>query len=177
MTHAELKKKVLATLLAGVLLVLLMVGCTGQIGSGESGEGAEAETGGEEESSTMLPPDATLDQTRAGARLLLDYDGTANTFIGTVANTTDGTLPRVRIEVHLDTGAELGPTTPVDVAPGNVIAVTLPATREAFAGWTAHAEVGGSVAEEGGEHGPGGESAGESDGGEHGSVGEHSGGG
>ena len=58
-------------------------------------------------------------------------------------NTTNGVLTRVRIEVHLSNGAELGPTTPTDMAPGEVLAIDLPATQESFTGWTAHAEVGG----------------------------------
>ena len=167
--------KVFAGLLASMLLVLLLAGCSAQTGSGESGEGAGTEEGGEEASGALLPPDASFSQTRSGALLQLDYEATVNSFVGTVANTTDSMLPRVRVEVHLDTGTELGPTSPVDMAPGNVIQVTLPATGEAFTGWTAHAEVGGNAAEEAGEHGPGGESIGER-GGEHGSGTEHSGG-
>ena len=74
--------------------------------------------------------------------------------------------------MHLSNGTELGPTTPVDMAPGQVMAVTLPSTQASFTGWIAHAEVGGaeSGGEGGGEHGSGGES-----GGEHGSGGESGG--
>ena len=165
-------KKTLTALMAGVLFALLLVGCSSQGGSSESGEGAGTEARGEEESGDMLPPDASFHQTRSGALLQLDYDAAANAFEGTVTNTTDSMLTRVRVEVHLDTGTELGPTSPVDLAPGNMIKVTLPATGEAFTGWTAHAEVGGSAAEEAGEHGPDGES-----GGEHSSGREHSSGG
>ena len=82
-------------------------------------------------------------------------------------NTTDGILDAVRIEVHLSNGSELGPTTPTDMAPGEVIAINLPATPASFTGWTAHAEVGagGEGGESGGEHRDGGESGGEHDGG------------
>ncbi len=75
--------------------------------------------------------------------------------------------------MHLSNGSELGPTTPTDMAPGEVIAINLPATQASFTGWTAHAEVGagGEGGESGGEH---------RDGGEHGSDresgGEHGGG-
>ncbi|MDE0475585.1 MAG: hypothetical protein OXI50_13580, partial [Gammaproteobacteria bacterium] len=99
-------------------------------------------------------------------------------------------LTRVRIEVHLSNGTELGPTTPVDMAPGQVMGVNIPATAAPFSGWTPHAEVGsGEDGESGGgesagEHrGSGGESAGEhggsggESGGEHGSGGEGRGGG
>ena len=120
----------------------------------------------------------------------MNYDATSNAFVGTVENTTGNILSNVRIEVHLSNGTELGPTTPVDMAPGEVLRVNLPATAAPFTGWIAHAEVGGGEAggEHGGgqsggsEHGGGGESGGEhggggESGGEHGSGGERRGGG
>ena len=130
-------------------------------GSGSEGSGA----GGEEAGGAGLGLDETFDQVRAGARLILGYDAASNSFRGTVENTTGNVLPRVRIEVHLSNGTELGPTTPVDMAPGEVLAVDLAATPEPFTGWIPHAEVGGGEA--GGEHAGEGES-----GGEHGSGGE-----
>ena len=90
-------------------------------------------------------------------------------------NTTNGILERVRIEVHLSNGVELGPTTPMDMAPGEVVAINLPATPASFTGWTAHAEVGagGEGSESGEEHRDGGEhGGGRESGGEHGSGGE-----
>ena len=48
---------------------------------------------------------------RNGARLILSYDAASNSFKGTVENTTSNVLTRVRVEVHLSNGAELGPTT------------------------------------------------------------------
>ena len=115
---------------------------------GEEGSGANA-----------LALDATFDAVRGGARLILKYDTPSNSFKGSVKNTTNGVLSRVRIEVHLSNGTELGPTTPTDMAPGEQIAITLPATPASFTGWTAHAEVGGGGegSESGGEHGSGGE--------------------
>ena len=142
-----------------------------------------------------LAPDETFDAVRGGARLVLNYDAGSNSFIGTVENTTNSVLTRVRIEVHLSNGTELGPTTPMDMAPGAVATVILPSTQEPFTGWIAHAEVGGGESggehgsgSGGGEHGSGGESGGEhgsggggehgsGGGGEHGSGGEGSGGG
>ncbi len=154
-------------------------------GSGSEGgsEGSESGGGGEEGSANMLAPDETFDMVRGGARLVLSYDAASNSFKGTVENTTNSVLTRVRIEVHLSNGTELGPTTPVDMAPGQVLAVNLPSTQASFTGWVAHAEVG-SGGESGGEHGGGsgegggehGGSGGES-GGEHGSGGEGRGGG
>ena len=126
-----------------------------------------------EGSGAMLAPDATFDAVRGGARLILNYDAGSNAFLGTVENATNNVLTRVRIEVHLSNGVEIGPTTPVDLAPGKVRAVKLPATPASFTGWIAHAEVGGGEGSQyGGEHGSGRES-----GGEHGSGGERRGGG
>ncbi|MDE2765039.1 MAG: hypothetical protein OXI25_01225 [Chloroflexota bacterium] len=146
------------------------------------GEGAEG-GGGEEGSANMLAPDETFDMVRSGARLIMRYDAATNSFTGTVENTTSSILTRVRIEVHLSNGTELGPTTPIDLAPGQMAAVNLPSTQAPFTGWVAHAEVGGgegggSGGESGGEHGgSGGEGGGEhgsggESGGEHGSGGE-----
>ena len=73
----------------------------------------------------------------------MNYDAASNSFIGTVENTTNNVLNQVRIEIHLSNGTELGPTTPIDLAPGEVVDVKLPATAAPFTGWTPHAEVGG----------------------------------
>ncbi len=133
----------------GVLLVLALTGC---LGSGSAvGEGSE-------ESGTRLTLNETFDQVRAGARLVLSYDAAANAFTGRVENTTGATLNRVRVEVHLSNGVELGPTAPVDLAPGQVADITLQATGQSFASWSAHPEVGASTAS--GEHGSGSEQGG-----------------
>ena len=122
-------------------------------GSGESG--SESGGGGEEGSGATLALDETFDTVRSGTRLILSYDATGNSFKGTVENTTDDVLDRVRIEVHLSNGTELGPTTPTEMTPGEVAAINLPATQASFTGWTAHAEVGGGGDgnESGDEHG------------------------
>ena len=136
-------------------------------GNGESSEDAGASEG--EESGTTLTLTERYDTVRKGARLILVYDAESNAFSGTVENTTDSTLQQVRVEVHLSNGVELGPTAPVDLAPGQIVDVSLPATDQAFDGWTPHAEVGPGSGGEAGEHGPGGENGGE--GGEHSSGG------
>ena len=146
-------------------------------GSESGGEGSESGSGSEEGSGVMLAPSETFDMVRSGARLILSYDAASNSFKGTVENTTSQVLTRVRIEVHLSNGTELGPTPPVDIAPGQVFRVNLPSTQASFTGWVTHAEVGGgegsqSGGEGSGEHGGGGEG-----GGEHGSGGERRGGG
>ena len=170
-------------------------------GTGESqmehagAENSEAASDDREESGETLSLDETYDVIRKGARLILRYDPASNSFVGTVQNTTDSTLSKVRVEVHLSNGTELGPTAPVDLSPGESADVSLAATEEPFTGWTPHAEVGegehGSGGEGehreggegGGEHGGGGESGGEQDGsgeggegsGEHGGSGERGG--
>ncbi len=148
---------------------------SGEHGSGgESGsEGSEGGAAGSEEGGNALALDETFDMVRAGARLIMSYDAAANAFVGSVANTTDATLTRVRIEVHLSNGIELGPTTPTDLAPGEILDVVLPASTQSFYGWTPHAEVGAS---EGGGEGSGSEGSGEHGSGGEGSGGEGSGG-
>ena len=162
---------------------------TGGEGSEGSGENSAGEKGGNEtvgaageegSGANGLALDETFDSVRAGARLILTYDADNNSFKGTVENTTDGALDRVRVEVHLSNGAELGPTTPTELAPGEVVSIHLPATPASFTGWTAHAEVGSASegGESGEEPGDGGEpSDGRESGGEHGSGGERQGGG
>ena len=159
----------------GYVVHMEVFDCTGPGPYGHTGgEGAEGS------GADSLALDETFDAVRGGARLILKYDAPSNSFKGTVENTTDGVLGRVRIEVHLSNGTELGPTTPTDMAPGEVATVNLPATQASFTGWTAHAEVGageegsesGEEHRDGGEHGGGRES-----GGEHGSGGERRGGG
>ena len=112
--------------------------------SGEHSEGGESSEEGEEgeESGTQFTLNETFDEVRAGARLVLSYDSNANAFTGTVENTTRVTLSRVRVEVHLSNGIELGPTSPVDLAPGQTHDINLPASGEPFTSWSAHPEVG-----------------------------------
>ena len=106
---------------------------------------------GDEESNVELTLTDTYDKVRNGARLILNYDTQSNAFKGTVENTTDETLKRVRVEVHLSNGKELGPTAPGDLAPGEKREILLAATSTDFDQWTAHPEVGE------GEHGSDGE--------------------
>jgi len=142
------KKKLLSTnilLLLVSITVVLAAFCGGCSSNTENGEnqgehGADSEEG--EESGDSLTLNDAYDTVRKGARLIMSYDAQSNAFVGTVENTTTSTLQRVRVEVHLSNGMELGPTTPVDLAPGEKIDVTLQATSQAFDGWTPHAEVG-----------------------------------
>ena len=116
---------------------------TGHLPSHEEG-GGEGEESGQE-----FAKNETYDHVRNGARLKLVYDAKTNAFVGTVENTTNQTLSKVRVEVHLSNGIELGPTTPTDLAPGQKINVELSAAGQDFNKWSAHPEVGSS------EHGGG----------------------
>ena len=164
-------------LVTGVIFALVTSGCPNDTGTGNSDSDGQTVTVGEhdrgggehggerrgehdrdgdghhgdeaEESGTELTLNQTYDNVRNGARLILAYDAQSNTFNGTVENTTDKTLQRVRVEVHLSNGKEFGPTTPADLAPGKKRDVRLTATNKDFDGWTAHPEVGS------GEHGSG----------------------
>jgi len=129
----------------------------GREGRGEHDRDGEEHHGEEgEESGTELGLNESYDNVRNGVRLVLAYDAPSNSFKGTVENTTDATLQRVRVEVHLSNGKELGPTTPADLGPRGKRAVTLVATKKAFERWNAHPEVGSGEhghGKEGGEHG------------------------
>ncbi len=149
-------------------------------GDNAGGEGHESSEGGagrlvaDEEGGQQLAPDQRYDQTRSGARLIIWYVPSRNAFYGTVENTTNQVLRRVRVEVHLSDGAnaiaaELGPTTPTDLSPGARLFINLSAAGQTFDGWSPHVEVGSG---EGGEHG--GEGGGES--GESGGEGSETGG-
>jgi len=138
-------QRTLATI--AVMLAVVISGCS-------SDRGTDAKKG--EESGIELALNESYDEVRNGARLILAYDAQSNSFNGTVENTTDKTLKRVRVEVHLSNGKELGPTTPADLEPGERRDIKLMATNKDFDGWTAHPEVGI------GEHGSG-EGCGEHD--------------
>ena len=124
----------------------------GEIAHNEANEGAGAQFAGElgevahdegdEESAVQFTKANTYDAIRKGARLTLRFDPSANVFVGNVTNTTNQPLRRVRVEVHLSNGTELGPTTPRDLPAGNTMPIKLDALGEAFNTWSAHAEVG-----------------------------------
>lgn len=109
---------------------------------GEGGEHAEGGEGEGEETGPRIELAGTHDEVRKGSRLILSYDRESSSFIGTVENLTEKTLTRVRIEVHLSNGTELGPTEPINLAPGKKVDVKLSAEGQTFEWWKAHAEVG-----------------------------------
>jgi hypothetical protein len=71
----------------------------------------------------------------------LAFHPASNAFVGTVENTTRQMLCAVRVEVHLSTGTELGPTERTDLLPGATTAVRLSTGGAAFDSWTAHPEL------------------------------------
>ena len=114
---------------------------------------------GEEEGGDMVAKDFSFMSLRRGAHLMLAYDADLDAFTGTVKNETEETLCGVRVEVHTDTGTELGPTPLVDLIAGEIVNVTLEVDGLAFDQYTAHPEVspcsgeGGEREGEEGEHG------------------------
>ena len=132
-------------------------------GDNADSEGHESSEGGagrlavvNEEGGQQLTLDQRYDQTRSGARLIMCYIPSRNAFFGTVENTTNQILCRVRVEVHLSDGsnaitAELGPTTPTNLAPGGQLRINLSAAGQTFDGWSPHVEVGSGEGGEGGE--------------------------
>ena len=128
----------------------------------------------DEESTVQLALTDTYDNIRTGAHLIMAYDPAINAFKGTVTNTTAAILPLVRVEIHLSKGgvttAELGPTTPTDLAPGETQDIVLMAEGTPFDKWTAHPEVG-PMSGGGGEGGAEGPEGGGEGGGEHGQGG------
>ena len=128
----------------------------------------------DEESANQLTLDQTYDNIRNGAHLILKYYPDEKAFKGTVENDTNAVLQQVRVEIHLydsatgNSTAELGPTTPKDLAPGEKQEIVLAEEGPAFDRWTAHPEVGPSSSggESDNEHGgQGGESGNEGGGG------------
>ena len=113
----------------------------GEHGEGEGEHGGVGHDAEGEESGAYIGANETWDVIRRGARLILSFDGDANAFVGTVQNTTASTICAVRVEVHLSTGTELGPTARTDLEPGASAEVRLPTEGETFDTWTAHPEM------------------------------------
>lgn len=119
----------------------------------------DAEGGGEgEESGTKLKLSDTYDFVRNGSRTILKYDSVENQFYGTVENISGNSLSRVRVEIHLDNGIELGPTKAVNLGAGKKTNIVLKGSSKAFSSWSPHAEVGTGEGSTGGENSEGGHS-------------------
>ncbi|MFC1564754.1 hypothetical protein ACFL6G_07435 [candidate division KSB1 bacterium] len=74
----------------------------------------------------------------------MKYDRATSIFTGTTENISNETVKRVRVEVHLSNGVELGPTKALDIAPGKKVEIKLSAEGQSFTWWSAHAESGSS---------------------------------
>ena len=147
---------------------------------GREGPGRDRPAASGEESGTQWGKFEESDMVyENGARLILAYNPTTEAFEGSVQNTTEKALSQVRVEIHLSSGVELGPTQRVDLKPGQTIPVALSAIGYEFASWVTHPEAGveeghGAEGEEGGEGGHGeGEEAGEHGAGGEGAEGGH----
>ena len=115
---------------------------------GEERDGGEhQEADGDEhseegaESGVYIARTASWSETRNDAWLQLSFNSASNSFVGRVSNTGNEPLCDFRVEVHLSTGIELGPTERTGVPYGGSINVTLPSGGEEFTTWTAHPEM------------------------------------
>ncbi len=141
-----------------LVLAIALAGCSSKPKSSEAEEATKLEAakgaherdahgegeGEGEEEGISLGLNDIYDVERKGTHLVLKYDSEASAFIGTVENVSNETLSRVRVEVHLSNGTELGPTTQVDLKPGEKREVKLAAESANFETWSTHAEVGDS---------------------------------
>jgi len=128
-------------LLLGVVVVALVISCAVYAKSDNVQEkGYHQEEG--EESGEKLSPTETYDHVQKGIRLVLAFHNASSSFIGSVENVTDKKITSVRVEVHLSDGTELGPTKPMDLAPGEKAGIKLETAGQSFAWWKVHAEVG-----------------------------------
>jgi hypothetical protein len=113
----------------------------------KEGEAEHSQVEEVEQEGEKLALTHTYDSVQKGLRLVLAYHNASSSFVGSVENTTDKTIKDVRVEVHLSTGVELGPTERIDLAPGEKAGVKLEAKGHVFEWWKAHPETGS------GEHG------------------------
>lgn len=153
----------LAVILLTCVVLMTTVGC-----NNAPQERVHAGEGAEEEPNIRLGLTETFDTVRKGVRLILTYDKTSSSFVGTVENVSSEKVHAVRVEVHLSNGVELGPTAPKDLTPGNRLNVNLSAAGQSFTWWKAHAETFGT-------RGEGGEEQGHDDDSEHRGEGEREG--
>ena len=141
-----------------IALVLVTISCQK---TNVSPEGLGGEAG---ESGTMWDRAATANEIVNGVNLILYFDETSESFVGTLENMNTTISPQVKVEVHVYDAAgkstEFGPTTPGDMQAGEVRNVTLPAPGSGnFVQFNMHAEVGSSTSggeggSEGGNEGP-----------------------
>ena len=127
-----------------ILFALIITGCANEPKSDKVKEleTLESEKGEGEEDGTQYTLSEVCSVEKNGAHLILAYDADANSFLGTVENTSEEILENVRVEVHLSNGIELGPTKPADLKPGEKTEIRLAGIDKDFETWSAHAEIG-----------------------------------
>jgi len=138
----------LLTIMFMIILLIISFACQNKPADRENEDNIEGEEAG-----LQLAKNNTYDSVRKGVRLILSYDSTSSSFIGTIENVTNKTIKSVRVEVHLSNGIELGPTKPIDLASGNKENVKLSAIGQSFNWWKAHPEAGEGEHEGEHEHG------------------------
>lgn len=99
------------------------------------------------ESGILWDISATADETINGLHLILSWDATSSSFVGTLENTNTSMVPATRVEVHVfdvnNTSKEYGPTPSVDMQPGAIrdISLSLPSGSN-FVKFNMHPEFG-----------------------------------
>lgn len=102
-----------------------------------------------EEDGSMFASNYQYDKISSGVRLKLSFDQEQSRFVGSIQNTTEQSLDRVRVEIHLSNGKELGPTVATSLKPGEEKTISLSAKGEVFERWSTHPEVGSNEHEHG----------------------------
>ena len=113
----------------------------GESRSEERGEGEESSEGSEE-SATQYALDQTFDQVRNARAPDSVIRLECQRFQRDGREHNRGDAERRPCRGASSNGIELGPTTPLDLAPGQTHGIALPASDESFESWSAHPEVG-----------------------------------
>lgn len=95
-----------------------------------------------EEKGEKISLNETYDAVRGGVRLVLSYNASSDSFMGTMENVTNKKIKSARVEVHLSNGVELGPTKSVNLSAGEKSNVEISLEDNKFNWWKTHAEVG-----------------------------------
>ncbi|MDE2889965.1 MAG: hypothetical protein OXR72_17320 [Gemmatimonadota bacterium] len=111
---------------------------------GDSGEGSgEGGSGEGSEGSPPIPITEPYSGTFQNQNFEFAYDAANRAFRGTVENPTGLTICQSRTEIHASAGnrvIELGPTIPVDLAPGDIIKIVMSAPGHALDTYVLHPE-------------------------------------
>ncbi len=112
--------------------------------SGSEGSGGEPGEGG-----VQFARDETATDVRQGVELTVNFDAARGVFTYALENTTTATVSRVRVEIHLSNGCEIGPTPNVDLAAGETKTAELdprvepePECQQDFTTFSIHVELG-----------------------------------